>query len=293
MSEGGVGFALSRKGNYVAACGFHDRPDLAETGEAVVWKLPEGSVFATYHSVDGFMYTLAISPDERTLAIGLGGNRAGSSVKFYDMLTGREKSVIRGSISGSGLAFSPDGKVLATAQGLFDANRGERICDFRGNSFGLFSPDGRMALLPDGLFDITAKRLSVKFVDDGSRSPSFSPTGDILASVLQTVKGLQGVRLRDTRTGLSLAKGPAFNGSNQKTSAVAFSPDGSLLVTGNVDGTLVVWDYATERQIATLEGHSKGVWSVLFTSDGMTIASTTLIGEVIVWDVEYPAIEQP
>ena len=41
--------------------------------------------------------------------------------------------------------------------------------------------------------------------------------------------------------------------------SVAISPDGRRVVSGSYDNTLKVWDVATGKCVATLEGHSSYV----------------------------------
>lgn len=68
-------------------------------------------------------------------------------------------------------------------------------------------------------------------------------------------------------------------------SDVAFSPDGSRLVSGTDDHTLQLWDAHTGRQIGgPLTGHDDVVESVAFSPDGWRLASTSDDGTVRLWN---------
>ena len=53
--------------------------------------------------------------------------------------------------------------------------------------------------------------------------------------------------------------------------ALAFSRDGTRLVSASQDTTARVWDVAAGRCIATLAGHAKAVQAVCFTEDGAVV----------------------
>jgi len=102
---------------------------------------------------------LAISPDGRVLAT------AGSSVKLWDLATGKETAVLRGNSDAiAALAFSPDGRLVA-AGGLdhgvkiFEVGSGKELRTLSGHKNVVnavaFSPDGRR--LATGSWENTIK----------------------------------------------------------------------------------------------------------------------------------------
>ncbi|MFO0174263.1 MAG: pentapeptide repeat-containing protein, partial [Aphanizomenon sp.] len=52
--------------------------------------------------------------------------------------------------------------------------------------------------------------------------------------------------------------------------AVAFSPDGKVLATGEKDGRVRLWNVITGKELLTLRGHSSGVRSVAWSGDNLT-----------------------
>ena len=76
-----------------------------------------------------------------------------------------------------------------------------------------------------------------------------------------------------------------LTGHTDRVHSIAFTRDGSTLVTGSYDGTVRLWDVATRRQIGTpLNGHGQ-VNSVAFSPDGKILASGGADGTVRLWDV--------
>ncbi len=67
--------------------------------------------------------------------------------------------------------------------------------------------------------------------------------------------------------------------------AVAFSPDGSLLALGDLDGAVTLWDSVTNEQLASFEGHTGAVRALEFSPDGSLLASGSDDGSVRVWNV--------
>jgi WD40 repeat protein len=73
-----------------------------------------------------------------------------------------------------------------------------------------------------------------------------------------------------------------------RVQALAISPDGKWLASGDNDGLVVLWDLAAEQLNGNrLSGHYTAVQSLMFSSDSRTLLSGDGFGEVIVWDVAH------
>jgi WD40 repeat protein/serine/threonine protein kinase len=75
-----------------------------------------------------------------------------------------------------------------------------------------------------------------------------------------------------------------LSGHNNRVADLAFSPDGSQLTSASRDGTLVVWDVASQSKLFTLEGHTDAVEAVVYSPDGTIIASGSRDKLIRLWD---------
>ena len=66
---------------------------------------------------------------------------------------------------------------------------------------------------------------------------------------------------------------------------VAFSPDGSRVVSGSEDNTVRIWNVATGESEAELKGHSGRVSSVVFSPDGSHVVSGSEDNTVRIWTI--------
>lgn len=198
------------------------------------------------------------------------------------------------------VAWSPDGRLLATAAGaepallLWDVAATDptprALAGAGGALWGLdWSPDGRLlaAAGAEGsvwLWDLDAPDKGPRRLTDPRRparelfAVRFSPGGDRLAAA----RSDHLVELWDVAFGQPLS---LLAGAEDQLRAVAWSPDGTTLAAAGMDRLVRLWTVATGAAIEpALAGHTEGVMSLGWSPDGTLLASASLDGTVGLWD---------
>ncbi|OUL31549.1 hypothetical protein BV372_20125 [Nostoc sp. T09] len=98
---------------------------------------------------------------------------------------------------------------------------------------------------------------------------------------------LAGVNFRNADLATSV-----FTETLSSVVSVSFSPDGSLLATGDLDGKICLWRVVDGQQVLTLQGHTGWIWAVTFSPDGKTLASCSHDSLIRLWDVQSIDFEQ-
>ena len=314
-SVGGVfGVAFSRDGKLLASGG--------ALGTVQLWDpatgRPVGEPLQVTSTLNG-VSAVAFSPDGMLLASAAGNllDRAAGggdgTVRLWNPATGLPVGApIQTGFGLSGVAFSRDGKLLASAGGdgavrLWDPATGRPVgaaiktgSGPNGLSGVAFSPDGKLLASSGGdgtvrLWDPATGRpvraiLHATSARYGVNGVAFSRDGKLLASA----GGDGTVRLWDPATGRPVrAILHATSARNGGVHGVAFSPDGSLLASADADGAVRLWKPATGRPVRVMQtgsGWQTGVYGVAFSPDGKLLASGGGDGIVWLWD---PATGRP
>jgi WD40 repeat protein len=215
----------------------------------VLWNVMTGKerVLLAGHAND--RVCLDFSPDGATLATG--GEEPG--IRLWDVASGKIKATLRarpGAVRC--VRFSPDGRTLASGYNaglveLWDVSTGERRHSLGPGNKGYavqnlaFSGDG-LTLASGGvcdnlrLWDVATglERVSLPTEVAGIREVVFSDCGQTLVALKYDGSVLfRGLSARSERTICVGTSG---------TRCSAFSPDRSLLVLGDLDGIVRVWD---------------------------------------------------
>jgi len=239
------------------------------------------------------VYSLAFSPDGKTLAAGFVGGEIG----LWDVTTGHRTSSLAENTADdfsnvNSLAFSPDGKMLASASAdrtirLWDVTSRRCLRTLAGHTSYVFdvkfSPDGMT--LASASHDTTIKLWAVasgKLVRTLSGHATyvgaiaFSPDGKLLAS--GAADGT--VKLWDVATGdnfRTLVYG-------DRVDSVVYSPDGKLLAAGS-GSSITLWNAATRAVVRTIAGHNSLTTRIAFSPDGKLLAAPWRDNNIKLWRV--------
>jgi WD40 repeat protein len=268
-----------------------------------VWDLQAGKTVRVIRGQigpgqEGKIYTMALSPDGRWLAVGgyLGriegrDNMAGDDVykiRLYDFATGKLEGLLAGHRNVVfRLAFSPDGRKLISSGGdnaaiVWDVAERRLLHRLSGHTGSIraagFTADGRHAIT--GSSDTTLRLWNVA---DGSLVAAMEGHARQVLSLAASRDGviasgdLSGeIRLWDGQSGRFLR---VLGNQQSWVGALSFSPGGELLLSTCGGGPpcaanpQTVWDVRVGRKLTAYKEHDNIVFAAAFSPDGRWAAT--------------------
>lgn len=217
-------------------------------------------------SDSGTFYTVAYSPDGRTLATGSFDKKMELwDLTHPDALTPLATLDVHAA-SVVAVAFSPDGRTLVSGSD----DRTAIVWDVTDREH-----PSRLATLPRHEKPV----LAAAFSPDGRTLVTGSGDGTVTLW-----------NIADRARPILLTALPGTDKAGVRT--VTFSPDGRTLATGDFDGKAVLWnvtDPANPTRLALLTGHDGVLFTASFSPDGHTLATGSADQSVILWNVTDPA----
>lgn len=183
---------------------------------------------------------------------------ADGAVRLWNFTTGEAAGVLRGTlVAATSIAFSADGKQLVS--GMADGNV---------SLWNLEAP--------------VARRLTEEGAAPATRA-ALSADGKLLA-IATTASEAPAIVVRDVTSGKVLH---TLLGHTAAIAALAFSSDGTKIVSGAADKTARVWNLADEKfpEMAQFSGHGGAVTAVAFTTNAQQIVSGAADNSLKLWNL--------
>jgi WD40 repeat protein len=243
---------------------------------------------------------LAFSPDPAAPGLVTG---SGQGARLWDIETGQPRSELLPHSRRVPVAFSFDGKLFVTAP----PEEGPRIWETatrkpaetqlpplknirslavgsdRDSAGSIAVASGKNVWLADFA---TGEYFDMPLKHEGEVGSSivFSRDGKLLATTTRAgERGIARVWRIDRSAATAAPAGRPIEHENE-IAAVAFSPNGGLLVTASWDDTARLWDTATGNPLGVPMRHREDVWAVAFSPDGRLVATGSFDGTAGIWD---------
>ena len=259
-SSTGKGLAtLSGHADYVRSIAFSpDGKELAAAGgppqrggEIKLWDVETRQLLRTMHGHTDCIYSVAWSPDGRLLASG----SYDKLIKLWDAATGKELRTLKDHIDAVfAVAFSPDGKWLASGS----QDRSVKIWDVASGQ--------RLYTLSEPL--------------DGINAIVFSPSGKQIAAAGYD-KTIYIWNLGEKNGTLQ----QSLIADEDSILALAWSPDGKVLVSSSADDSIRFRDAATLNPLSVLENQPDWVEALAISPDGNRLAAGRFNGTLSLYDM--------
>ncbi len=147
--------------------------------------------------------------------------------------------------------------------------------------------DGQVVLWK---LDVPAPRMLGAAPDESATAAMAVSRDGRLVATAGTAGGQPAVLVRELATGNTVH---TLVGHTAAVTAVAFSPDGSRLVSGAQDNTARVWNVGDGQPVSQFGGHAAAVTAVAFSGSGQEVLSGGADGSLHLWNAADGATLRP
>ena len=245
----------------------------AYTYWVTLWDAATGKTIHKLAGHENAILGIAFSADGHAIAAG-----GQDDLLFaWDVATGKQLYEHSDNCYIESLAFSPDGKTLASicsadpSSSSTSAPNGTDIIEFRDAGTGTV-----LRSLP---------RQSNEYVDI-----AYSPDGNTFVYTSQD----NTITLSDASTGqvIHTIVGAAPTGDTAFIGPIVFSPDGQTLAAGSDSYNIKLWSVSTGQLLQTLSGHSSSIQGIAFSAGGKTLVSGSDDNTIKLWDVSTGKLQK-
>jgi len=279
--------AFSPNGLFVAAA-------IAD-GTGRVWDTATGAQLAVLFGHANPVTKVAFSPTGNAIATGSPDMRARTW-----LANGKPVSILaghRGAINS--VAFSRDGRLVVTASEDGTARLWDSSTESDLALVARQAPITAFALSPDRTRYVVGDVHGVARVRlVGRREPiatlrvrgpitavAFGRAGPVVATRPTLSLAVRGARIARGRVDGTVKLGSRILEAGSAVRAVAFNSRGTVLATGEADGSVETWDVESGRRLRTFPAHTLAVVSLSFSPDGRLLLSASLDHTAATWDV--------
>jgi WD40 repeat protein len=291
-----------------------ERVVLACGEKAYIFEFQTGEVRATLFHQNSQINQARFSPDGNLIVTTIGESASTlsevSAVKVWDAKSGSMLFELGASSKRAIYAeFSPDGRLVLTVSAdsivrLWDSKLGTEVGQF-GDSDNFYI--GSATFGPDGNSIITLEPKLIKFwklSEDRANSALITATLDYQIEVEEQLYQFKvspvGKRLAVASTGRfgieneypvkiwdygSKAPVAVLIGHDEVLRSIAYSQDGTRIVTASIDNTVRIWDAAASSPEESELTHNSYLNSAFFSSDASRVLTTSADGCLYIWSL--------
>ena len=263
---------LRGHGGWVSDCQFLDSDEIVSVSldqKLKIWRPELYQETTTLEGIGNPVLSAAYSPNGRFAVLGFDDGTAG----IWDTTTGGRIAVLNEGhdFLASNAIFLPGGERMVTIAGddtlrMWEVDAGTEVWSREGTG-----RRGLIAVSPDG-----------KLIVTGSSGGKTAQVWD--GETGAPVRVLDASNLDELARQYPLASPEELEKQVADLTALTFSADGRLVVTGDSAGTSSIWDIGKDEPVRTFRGHERAISAIYWNAGDRSLITASADGSVAFWD---------